>query len=83
MVVKKAKANPMRNITAQIRSTTIAAYFHSPSFRSLFSEMIKHFQVQWGWGITGQRITGQSCPDWLKMTSSRTSKPYSSGLSRF
>ena len=28
-------------------------------------------QVQWGWGITGQRTTGQSCPDWLKMTSSR------------
>ena len=20
--------------------------------------------VQRGWGITGQRITGQSCPDW-------------------
>ena len=41
MVVKKAKANPMRNIRAQIRSTTIAAYFHSPSFRSLFSKMLK------------------------------------------
>ena len=35
------------------------------------------------WGITGQRITGQSCPDWLKMTSSRTSKLNNGGLSRF
>ena len=33
--------------------------------------------LQLGWGITGQKITGQSCPDWLKMTS----KP-NSGLSR-
>ena len=40
-------------------------------------------QIQWGWGITGQRITGQSCPDWLKMTSSRTSKPKSGALSGF
>ena len=41
------------------------------------------FELQWGWGITGQRITGQSCPDWLKMTSSRTSKPKSGALSGF
>ena len=39
--------------------------------------------IQWGWGITGQKITGQSVPDWLKMTSPRTSKPNSGGLSRF
>ena len=44
---------------------------------------LKLNQEQWGWDITGQRITGQSCPDWLKMTSSRTSKPESGGLSRF
>ena len=31
--------------------------------------------VQWGWGITGQKITGQSTSDWLKMTSLGTSKP--------
>ena len=30
-----------------------------------------------GWGITGQ-----SSPDWVKMTSSRTSKPNNSGLSK-
>ena len=29
--------------------------------------------VEWGWGLTGQRSMGQSFPDWLKMTSSRTS----------
>ena len=29
---------------------------------------VADFELQWGWGITGQRITGQSCPDWLKMT---------------
>ena len=34
--------------------------------------------LQWGWGITGQ-----SSPDWLKMTSWRTLKPKSGGLSRF
>ena len=51
----------------------------------LYSPVIwlKFYHIQWGWGITGQRITGQSCPDWLKMTSSRTSKPNSGGLSRF
>ena len=38
----------------------------------------RFFDIQWGWGITGQ-----SCLDWLKMTSSRTSKPKSGGLSRF
>ena len=36
------------------------------------------YKIQWGWGITGQ-----ACPDWLKMTSSRTSKLNSGGLSRF
>ena len=36
---------------------------------------LSEFYIQWGWGITGQRITGQSYPDWLKMMSSRTSKP--------
>ena len=31
-------------------------------------------QIQWGWGITGQRITGQSCPDWLKIILNQTSQ---------
>ena len=48
----------------------------------IFHDFFSTIQLQWGWGITGQRITGQSCPDWLKMTSSRTSKPNSGGLSR-
>ena len=39
--------------------------------------------IQWGWAITGQRIMGQSCSDWLKVTSSRTSKPNTGVLSRF
>ena len=39
--------------------------------------------IQWGWGIKEQRITGQSSPDWLKMTSPRTSKPDTDSLSRF
>ena len=34
--------------------------------------------IQWGWGITGQ-----SSPDWLKMTSSRTSKSKIGHLSAF
>ena len=43
---------------------------------------IKNFiYLQWGWGITGQKIMGQSSSDWLKMTSSRTSKRNSGGLS--
>ena len=40
-------------------------------FRFQFYKFIGKSLIQWGWGITGQRITGQSCPDWLKMTSSR------------
>ena len=41
------------------------------------------FRIQWGWGITGQKITRQSTSDWLKMTSPRTSKSNSGDLSRF
>ena len=41
------------------------------------------FSIQWGWGIRGQKITGQSTSDWLKMTSQRSSKPKSGYLSRF
>ena len=33
--------------------------------------------------MTGQKVTGQSYPDWLNMTSPRTSKPNSGELSRF
>ena len=33
--------------------------------------------------VRGQKITGQSSPDWLKMTSPRTSKPNSGDLSGF
>ena len=39
--------------------------------------------VQWRWGITGQKITGQSTTDWLKITLPRTSKPNSCDLSKF
>ena len=42
-----------------------------------------NYYISWELGITGQRITGQPCPDWLKMTSLRTSKPNIGGLSRF
>ena len=28
--------------------------------------------LEWGWVTMGQRITGQSSPDWLEMTSSRS-----------
>ena len=43
--------------------------------------LLQHFRfhkvIKWGWGIMGQKITGQSIPDWLKMTSPRPSKPNS------
>ena len=51
--------------------------------RFYFITGCKQFYLQWGRGSTRQQITGQSCPDWLKMTSSRISKPNNGGLSRF
>ena len=45
------------------------------------SQHSKLIFIQWGWGITGQRITGQSCSDWLKIMSSRNSKLDTGGLS--
>ena len=50
---------------------------------SLAQKRMHYFLIQWGWDITGQKITGQSVADWLKITSTRTSKPNRGGLSRF
>ena len=41
-------------------------------------EDLLRLALKWGWGITGQ-----TCPDWLKMTSSCISKLNSGGLGRF
>ena len=40
-------------------------------------------EIQWSRNFKGQKITGQSSPDWLKITSARTSKPNNADLSRF
>ena len=54
------------------------SYSLSNGFFWIFSVFIYPF----GLG-TVRSITGQSVPDWLKMTSPRTSKPNRGGLSRF
>ena len=51
------------------------------SFKGYLSGVVK--RTNSGLGITGQKITGQSSSDWLKITSSRTLNPNSGDLGRF
>ena len=76
--VMTQKIEVFRLLIDQINSLAALVYLISFHLRCK-SKIV----IQWGWDITGQKITGQSCPDWLKMTSSRTSKPNIGGLRRF
>ena len=82
-------SDTLKNIKQKFKLTAIdiSRYRYPRKISKKFGKRRKSgqkiYQLQWGWGITGQRITGQSCPDWLEMTSPRTSKSNSGDLSRF
>ena len=63
----------------KVLNITLLKFHKKKSFKHF---IITHSNKVWV-GLTGQRITGQSSPDWLKMMSSCTSQPNSGDLSRF
>ena len=61
------------NLISLINQSIFSKYVRQPIRVALFLSK----PLQLGLDITGQNIRGQSAPDWLKMTSTRTSKAIS------